>query len=101
MTGYDCVDLEACRQRNIAVHNVPAYSTDSVAELVLGLTIGLLRNLNYADQSFRTGGAWALPFGPGRELSGKTVGIIGTGAIGLRVAEIFKVFKCKLIGMFV
>ncbi len=95
-TGYDCLDLAACRRRGVAVYNVPAYSTDSVAELTLALTIGLLREIPRADRSIRTGG-WKLDR-HGTELAGKTVGIVGTGAIGLRVASLFKAFRCELIG---
>ncbi len=95
-TGYDCVDLDACRRRGIAVYNVPFYSTDSVAELTLGLTICLLRDIPYRDRAMRSGDWHTV--GRGTELAGKVVGIIGTGAIGLRVAELFKAFKCRLIG---
>ena len=95
-TGYDGIDLDACRRRGIAVYNVPAYSTDSVAELTIGLTISLLRDIPRTDQNLRAGG-WRLDDW-GAELAGKTVGIIGTGAIGLRVTELFKAFKCRLIG---
>lgn len=95
-TGYDHVDLDLCRERNIAVFNVPAYSTDSVAELTIGLIISLLREIPRGDTIVRSDG-WDL--GPtGSELKGKCVGIIGTGAIGLRVAELFKAFGCPLLG---
>ncbi len=92
-TGYDCVDMEICREKNIAVYNVPAYSTDSVAELTLGLTISLLRDITYTDKLIRSG-SWNHP--AGIELKGKKIGIVGTGTIGLRVAEIFKVMGCEL-----
>ncbi|MGB2986252.1 MAG: NAD(P)-dependent oxidoreductase [Phycisphaerae bacterium] len=95
-TGFDCVDLDACRRRDIAVYNVPSYSTDSVAELTLGLTICLMRDIPRCDRLIRRGG-WKLDSW-GTELTNKVVGILGTGAIGLRVAELFKAFKCKLIG---
>jgi D-3-phosphoglycerate dehydrogenase len=95
-TGYDAVDLEACRKRNAAVCNVPSYATDSVAELTIGLAIALLRDIAAGDRTIHSGG-WLLAQ-PGAELAGKTVGIIGTGAIGLRVAELFRALKCKLIG---
>ena len=87
-TGYDSVDLDGCRRRGVAVYNVPAYSTDSVAELTIGLTICLLRDIPNGDRRLREG-VWRLEHF-GTELAGKTVGIIGTGAIGLRVAELFK-----------
>jgi D-3-phosphoglycerate dehydrogenase len=95
-TGYDSIDLDACRQRGVAVYNVPHYSTDSVAELTIALTICLLRDIPRRDQRLREGiwksERWAT------ELAGKTVGIVGTGAIGLRAAELFKAFKCRLLG---
>jgi D-3-phosphoglycerate dehydrogenase len=93
-TGYDCVDISACTQNNIAVFNVPTYSTDSVAELTLGLTISLLREIPQT-QNILHHGNWAHQ--PGLELKGKTIGIIGTGNIGLRVAELFSAFGCKLL----
>ncbi len=93
-TGYDCVDMTACQQNNIAVFNVPTYSTDSVAELTLGLAISLLREIPQTQNVLRSGN-WAHP--AGLELKGKTVGIIGTGNIGLRVAELFSAFGCKLL----
>ncbi len=94
-TGYDCVDLDAARERSIVVMNVPTYATDCTAELAVGLAISLLREIPKGDQITRSGG-WDL--NPGFELSGKKVGIIGTGKIGIRTAELFKAFKCNLIG---
>ena len=95
-TGYDCVDLDICRQKNIAVYNVPTYSTDSAAELTVGLAISLLREIPLANKEIRSG-KWDLGRA-GYELSGRTVGILGTGAIGTRVAELFKAFNCKILG---
>ena len=93
--GIDHVDTEACRRRNIHISNTGGYCTDAVAELALGLTLSCLRYIpacNAAVQALR--GKKGLQ---GRELAGKTVGIIGTGAIGLRTAELFKAFHCRLI----
>ena len=95
-TGYDCVDIDFCRERKIAVYNVPEYSTDSVAELTLANAISLLRGIPAANHDIRNG-QW-LSNGPGNELAGKTIGILGTGAIGIRVAQLFKAFKCNLVG---
>jgi len=95
-TGFDSIDLGACRQRGVAVYNVPHYSTDSVAELTVALTICLLRDIPRGDQRLREG-IWKSERW-GTELAGKTVGIVGTGAIGLRVAELFKAFRCELLG---
>merc|ERR1719464_132910 len=95
-TGYDHVDLDDCRKRGVAVVNVPGYSTDGVAELCFGLIFSLLRHIPIAHQHVRAG-KWAWP--PGNELSGKRIGLIGTGQIGLRVCEIAKAFKVsKVLG---
>ncbi len=95
-TGYDCIDIDLCQRRGIAVYNVPAYSTDSVAELTLGNIIALQREIIRADHQIRNG-QWGVDK-PGSELAGKKIGIIGTGSIGTRVAELFKAFKCEIFG---
>lgn len=95
-TGVDHVDLGACRKRGIKVSNARGYATEAVAELTIGMIITLLRNLVACDQVTRIGGTKAGLVGS--ELNGKTVGIVGTGAIGLRTAEILKAFNCKLLG---
>lgn len=94
-TGYDHVDLKACRNKNIAVYNVPAYATNSVVELTVGLTIGLLRQIPFAHNTVMNK-KWNL--NPGNDLSGKTVGIAGTGKIGIAAAKVFNVFGCNLLG---
>ena len=94
-TGVDHVDLAACRKRGIAVSNAAGYSTNAVAELVFGLAIGLYRSIPACDQRARTGGTKDGLVGP--ELHGKTMGIVGTGAIGRRVAAIASAFGCKLL----
>ena len=95
-TGFDSVDAGYCRENNIAVYNVPAYSTNSVAELTLGLAISLLREIPKGNNIIRSNG-WDLGR-PGIELYGKTVGICGTGAIGIRTAQLFNSFGCEVIG---
>lgn len=94
-TGYDSVDLEEANNRNIAIYNVPGYSTNSVAELTIGLVISLLRRILESDRVIRSG-EWNVR--PGVDLAGKTVGILGTGKIGLKVASFFNVMGCELIG---
>lgn len=93
-TGYDHVDLDECKRRGVAVSNVPGYSTDGVAELAFGLIFSLLRHIPIAHQHVRSG-KWAWP--PGNELSGKRIGIIGTGQIGMRLAEVARAFKVQKI----
>ena len=94
-TGYDSVDMEYCRKHGIAIYNVPKYSTNSVVELAIGLTIAVLREITYGNKLIRNQ-QWS--FQPGIELFGKTVGIMGTGEIGVATARIFKAFGCEVIG---
>lgn len=94
-TGYDSVDMDYCKEHGIAVYNVPKYSTNSVVELSIGLTIAVLREITYGNNIIRSE-KWS--FKPGIELFGKTVGIMGTGEIGVATTKIFKAFGCKIIG---
>lgn len=94
--GIDHVDLEACKEKKIKISNTGGYCNDAVAELAIGLTLDCLRNISAGNEAVQAGeGKGGLQ---GHELAGKTVGIVGTGAIGCRTAEIFKAFGCKLIG---
>ncbi|MEA3285113.1 MAG: 2-hydroxyacid dehydrogenase [Synergistota bacterium] len=94
-TGYDHVDMKVCMERGIAVSNCAGYSTDSVAELALGLSIAVCRNILPCDRAVRDG---ATKVGLlGNEIAGKTVGIVGTGAIGCKVAKIFRVLGCSVL----
>lgn len=95
-TGVDHIDRTACLEKGVTVCNAAGYSTDSVAELAFGLMISVLRNIIPCDAAVRSGGTRAAF--PGRDLAGKTLGIIGTGSIGLRVAEIGRAFGCRLLG---
>jgi D-3-phosphoglycerate dehydrogenase len=89
------VDEHYCLNHNIAVYNVPEYSTDSVAELTIALAISLLRRIPQGSRIIKDGG-WDTP--PGLELANRTVAIIGTGAIGCRVATLFKALGCEIQG---
>lgn len=93
-TGVDHIGLDECRDMGITVCNAAGYSTSSVAELTYGLIISVLRNIVPLDSAARHGGT-KLGFTQ-NELYGKTMGIIGTGAIGNRVAEIAKAFGCRV-----
>jgi len=90
------VDLEAARERGIVVAHVPGYATEAVAEHVFALLLATIRKLSLADKHVRRGCFDWRPFG-GIELVGKTLGIIGTGSIGCRVAEIAKAFKMQIL----
>jgi phosphoglycerate dehydrogenase-like enzyme len=94
--GIDHVDTDACKAKGIHISNTGGYCTDAVAELSLGLALDCLRNISAGNTAVQAGkGKAGLQ---GFELAGKTVGIVGTGAIGMRVAELYKAFKCNLIG---
>jgi len=90
-------NLEAAKERGIAVTHVPGYATESVAEHTFALLLAAIRKLPLADKHVRNGDFDWRPFA-GRELAGKTIGVIGTGAIGCRVAEIAKVFGMRILG---
>lgn len=94
-TGVDHVDLEAARAKNIAVSNASGYSNESVAELVLCMMLSLLRNVPQVEKRCRSG--QTKDGLVGRELRGKTVGVVGTGAIGSRVAELCHLFGCNIV----
>lgn len=95
-TGIDHVGLDACRRRGVTVCNCAGYSDESVAELTLGLAIDVLRKVAQGDAAVRSGGTSAGLIG--REISGKTVGIVGTGHIGTQVGRLFKAFGARVLG---
>ena len=95
-TGVDHVDLAAARKNNISVSNAAGYSTEAVAELSLCLMLSLLRNVMQTDARCREGKTKDGLVGC--ELRGKTIGIIGAGAIGIRTAELCKAFGCRVLG---
>lgn len=90
-------DLEAAKERGIVVTHVPGYATEAVAEHTFALLLAAVRKLPLADKHVRRGDFDWRPFG-GSELAGKTVGVIGTGAIGCRVAEIARAFGMRILG---
>lgn len=95
-TGLDHIPLESCKAKGIQVSNAAGYSDEGVAELVVGMTISLLRQIKEADRAIRRGGK-AADF-LGGEVAGRTVGIIGTGKIGTRVAQVFQALGARLVG---
>jgi len=101
-TGYNVVDIEAARERGIAVTNVPAYSTESVAQMVFAHLLTVTnRTEHYAIQN--RAGRWSSNpdfcywDAPITELAGKTFGIVGLGNIGQRVAAIANAFGMNVV----
>lgn len=100
-TGYNNIDLQAAKERGVCVCNVPGYSTDSVAQLTFGLILQLAGSL-FAYETSVQNGDWCRAPGytyldyPITQLAGKTLGIVGYGAIGKKVALIGKAFGMNL-----
>lgn len=101
-TGYNVVDIEAAKARNIPVTNIPAYSSNAVAQLVFAHILEICHHVgHHSEQVFK--GRWSnsLDFAfwdyPLIELDGKTLGIIGFGNIGKRVSRIAQAFGMRVL----
>jgi glycerate dehydrogenase len=103
-TGYNIIDVACARERGVVVSNVPAYSTESVAQMVFSHLLTMTnRTEHYAQQNRE--GRWSRSAdfcywdSPVMELAGKTMGIVGLGNIGRRVAEIALAFGMKVVAL--
>jgi D-lactate dehydrogenase len=95
--GFNNVDLEAAAELGITVVRVPAYSPNSVAEYAIGLILALNRKIHRAYNRVREGN-FSLDGLLGFDLHGRTVGVVGTGKIGLIFAQIMQGFGCPILG---
>ena len=97
--GYDNVDFEYAGKKGIPVSNTPLVSTEATAELTMGLLLAVSRRIAEGDELCRTTGfnGWAPLFFLGREVHGKTLGIIGFGNIGRSVAKKAKGFGLNIL----
>lgn len=101
-TGYNVVDTKAARERGIVVTNIPAYSTDSVAQMVFAHLLNVSNHVEHYAEETRNG-VWSrcLDFcywnRPLFELAGKTLGIVGLGNIGMKVAQIAQAFGMNVL----
>ncbi|MGD1831990.1 MAG: D-2-hydroxyacid dehydrogenase [Sphaerochaetaceae bacterium] len=101
-TGYNVVDIKAASERNIPVTNIPTYGTDSVAQMVFAHILHLTQHVAEHSESVKEGDwtncpdfcYWNYPM---IELAGKTIGIVGFGRIGRKVADIANVFGMKVL----
>ena len=101
-TGYNVIDVEAAKRHNVTVTFVPAYSTESVCQLAWGLILECADHICLHNESVKRGDwvksetfcYWAAPV---TELCGKTIGIIGYGNIGRRVAEVARAFRMQVL----
>ena len=103
-TGYNIIDVACAREHGVVVSNVPAYSTESVAQMVFSHLLTVTnRTEHYAQQNRE--GRWTRSAdfcywdSPVMELAGKTMGIVGLGNIGRRVAEIALAFGMKVVAL--
>lgn len=95
-TGFDHIDLKGCRERGIRVSNVPFYGENTVAEHTFALILALSRKLPESTERTKRGD-FTLHGLRGFDLKGKTIGIIGLGHIGRKVAEIARGFGMKIL----
>ncbi len=101
-TGYDNIDLAACRRRSVAVTNVRGYSSNSVAQVTVGLVLALVSHLPAycaatADGSYTRLGNANLLTPTYHEIAGMTWGIVGAGKIGSRVADVARALGCRVL----
>ena len=101
-TGYNVVDIDAAKERGIPVCNVPAYSTQAVAQFTVGLLLELCHRIGHHDQLVHQGAWSSCPNfcfwdTPQMELAGKTMGIIGFGQIGQAVGRIAAALGMKVL----
>jgi phosphonate dehydrogenase len=99
LKGYDNIDVEACRAREVAVSIVPDLLTSPTAELAVGLTLGLARRLREGDAAVRGGFEGWRPSLYGLGLDGAVVTILGLGALGSAIAARLAPFGCALRGV--
>jgi D-3-phosphoglycerate dehydrogenase len=95
-SGLDNIDIKEAKKKNIKVFNLPNLNSQSVAEFSFGLLIAASRNIVKANIELKNN-LWNKPKLYGYELKNKTIGIIGLGAIGSRIAKIAKVFSMDVL----
>lgn len=94
--GLDNIDVGAAEERGVAVLNTPEALGEAVAELTIGLMVSLARRISLADQRMKEG-KWIKKELMGWQLQGKTLGVVGLGNVGERVARIAKAFGMKIL----
>ncbi len=101
-TGYDNIDMDACRRRGIAVTNVRGYSSESVTQVTVGLVLNLVSHLpaymaSVTDGRYTREGNANRLVPPYHEIAGMTWGIVGAGRIGSRVADVARALGCRVL----
>ncbi len=95
--GYDTVDVDACTRAGIAVVNQAGGNAEGVAEHALGMMLALLKRMPETHLAMSAGGIHEREAFMGRELAGRTVGIVGLGHVGSRTAAYLKAFGCRVL----
>jgi len=95
-TGFDHIDLNYCKKNNILVSNVPKYGETSVAEQTFALILAIIKKIPQSIENTKKG-IFSQENLQGQDLHGKTLGVIGSGNIGLNVIKIAKSFGMKII----
>ncbi|HEY7175912.1 MAG TPA: C-terminal binding protein [Micromonosporaceae bacterium] len=95
--GYDTIDVDAATDLGIAVANAPSYCTTDVAEHAMALLLSVSRQVAFRHEQMRRG-EWRVGGASQRRLAGATIGVIGLGRIGRRVAELGTAFGAHVIG---
>lgn len=101
-TGYNVVDVEAAKAKNIAVTNIPTYGTDSVAQMAIALLLEMCHHVGEHNRAVHKGdwehnADWCFWNYPLIELAGKTIGIVGFGRIGQAVGRIAQALGMKVL----
>jgi len=96
--GFNWVDIEAVKKLNIPISNVKGANSQSVAEHIWGMILDLSKRISEFDRDIRNTGAFEFSKYKGQEVNGKTLGLIGTGDIGSKVAHIAQAFDMKILG---
>jgi D-lactate dehydrogenase len=96
-TGYDHIDLAACAARGVVVSSVPSYGENTVAEFAFALILSLSRKIHQAYSQVRETGSFSFEALQGFDLAGKTLGVIGTGRIGMHTTRMGKGFGMKVV----
>ncbi len=96
-TGFDHIDLIACKERGISVSSVPSYGENTVAEYAFGLLLTISRKIYDAYDRIRETNNWSFDGLQGFDLMGKTIGVVGTGKIGRHAIKIANGFGMKVI----
>lgn len=96
-TGFDHIDIEYCKNKNIKVANVPEYGTRTVAEWTFGLILNIMRKIYTSIEQIKKNESFDLKNLRGEELYSKTIGVIGTGKIGKEVIKLARAFGMNAV----